>query len=260
MRCSIIIAIRNVVRRRLFSYAIFSYIGIIGFLFASSSASYAQLPGATLRDQLKSLEQLHGVEVRGLDRVRDEPARQTAGDLRRQVMGLLQNYSYVVLQSEDKDVRGVRILASQGPRADVRGIGVRKPAAAAATAKKDPRYEAQVINATLIGFAGHEYDMAMAIDGGTDAVILPASMMAVLGFDDGADLNDKIIRTADGAVEAKTGLLPAVRIGDAVAENVDVAFVPDGTAGGRAVLGNSFLKQFNVTFDSDTAQLMILPR
>lgn len=233
------------------------YMGLLVILF-TSSAAYAQLPGATLRDQLKSLERLHGVEVRGLDRVRDEPARQTAGDLRRQVMGLLRNYSYVVLQSEDKDVRGVRILASQGRRADVRGTETRQPTASAA--RRDPRLDAQMLNATLIGYAGHEYDMALAIDTGAETVILPASLRSVLGFDDGGELQDRIIKTSGGAVEAKVGLLPAMRIGEALAENVDVAFVPDGTAGGRAVVGNSFLKQVTVTYDSDTAQLMLMPR
>lgn len=256
MRCSFITEVRNVSRRRLVEIAVFSHVGLIGLLLASS-VCYAQLPGATLREQLRSLEQLHGVDVRGLDRVRDEPARQTAGDLRRQVMGLLQNYSYVVMQSEDKDVLGIRILASQGPGADVRGA-VRRPAAA--PAKRNPNIDAQTIDATLIGFGGHEYDMTLSIDTGAETVILPASMRAVLGVDDSAELQDKIVKTADGAVEAKAGLLPAIRVGDAVAENVDVAFVPDGGAGSRAVLGNSFLRQFKVTFDRDTAQLMLLPQ
>lgn len=253
MRCSIITAIRDAARRRLFALTAISFIGLVGVL-ATSSVGHAQLPGATLRDQLKSLEQLHGVEVRGLDRVGDEPARQTVGDLRRQVMGLLRNYSYVVLQSDDADVRGVRILASQGPAADVRS-GQRRSSPQAP--KRDARMDAQTINATLVGFGGREYDMPLAIDTGAESVILPASMRAVLGVDDSAELQDKTIKTPDGPVEAKAGLLPAVRVGEVVAENVDVAFVPDGSVGG-AVLGNSFLKQFKVSFDSDTAQLMIM--
>lgn len=238
----------------MFAFTAISLIGLIGVL-ATSSVGHAQLPGATLREQLKSLEQLHGVEVRGLDRVGDEPARQTAGDLRRQVMGLLRNYSYVVLQSDDEDVRGVRILASQGPAADVRSDAKRKPLPSAS--RRDARIDAQTINATLVGFGGREYDMPLSIDTGAESVILPASMRAVLGVDDSAELRDKVIRTQNGAVEAKAGLLPAVRVGDVVAENVDVAFVPDGSVGG-AVLGNSFLKQFKVSFDSETAQLMIM--
>ena len=43
------------------------------------TVSAAQIPGATLREQLKSLERLHGVEVRGLERIGDEPARATTG-------------------------------------------------------------------------------------------------------------------------------------------------------------------------------------
>ncbi|MBL8661157.1 MAG: retroviral-like aspartic protease family protein [Rhodospirillales bacterium] len=225
--------------------------------------SYAQIPGATLREQLKSLERLHGVDVRGLERIGDEPARATAGDLRGQVMGLLRNYSYVVLQTSDEDIRGVRILASQDAgRPDV---GARPVSTAAAPDRAGPAGESRsqvnghTLNATLMGFGGKEYDMSLTIDARVREVVLPASMKEVLGFDANS-LDDGVTKTAEGEVQAETGLLPAVRVGGMVAENVQVAFVADDAIDGRPLLGQSFLSNFNVTYDKDTAQLLLMPR
>ncbi len=225
--------------------------------------SHAQIPGATLREQLKSLERLHGVDVRGLERIGDEPAQATAGDLRGQVMGLLRNYSYVVLQSGDEDIRGVRILAPQGGgRPDVQP----KAASTAAKTRGDrssastrAQIDGHTLNATLMGFGGKEYDMTLTIDAKVQDVVLPASMKDVLGFD-AVSLEDGVTKTARGEVSSETGLLPAVRVGGMVAENVEVAFVADDAVDGRPLLGQSFLNNFNVTYDSDTAQLMLMPR
>lgn len=243
---------------------IFSFLLII-FALALPQISYAQIPGATLREQLKSLERLHGVDVRGLERIGDEPARATAGDLRGQVMGLLRNYSYVVLQANDEDIRGVRILASQDAgRPDVKT----RPAPATASAapgRAGPagdgrsQVDGHTLNATLMGFGGKEYDMSLTIDAGVRDVVLPASMKEVLGFDANS-LDDGVTKTAGGEVSAETGLLPAVRVGGMVAENVQVAFVADDAIDGRPLLGQSFLNNFNVTYDKDTAQLLLMPR
>ena len=153
------------------------------FLFAAILAllpetSLAQIPGATLREQLKSLERLHGVEVRGLERIGDEPARPTAaGDLRGQVMNLLRNYNYVVMQSSADQVRGVRILPSQrrgGPdvRPRISALGVQ------AVAQGKPPLDGQAVHVSLLGLGGREYEMTLAIDLAAKAVVLPAAMKA----------------------------------------------------------------------------------
>jgi aspartyl protease family protein len=221
--------------------------------------TFAQIPGATLREQLKSLERLHGVEVRGLERIGDEPARPTtASDLRGQVMSLLRNYNYVVLQSGENGVRGVRILPSQGSgRPDVRPK-VAAPVVQAAAEGKAP-IDGQPVYVSLLGLGGHEYDMNLAIDIAAKAVVLPAAMKAALGFD-GAELLDGVALTSTGKVRAEVGQLPAVRMGGTVAENVDVAFVADDAIGGRALLGESVLKHFSVTYDDEAAQLILTPR
>ncbi|MGZ9034099.1 MAG: aspartyl protease family protein [Rhodospirillales bacterium] len=212
--------------------------------------SLAQIPGATLREQLKSLERLHGVEVRGLERIGDEPARPTAaGDLRGQVMNLLRNYNYVVMQSSADQVRGVRILPSQrrgGPdvRPRISALGVQ------AVAQGKPPLDGQAVHVSLLGLGGREYEMTLAIDLAAKAVVLPAAMKAALGFE-GAELLDGAASTSAGRVRAEIGQLPAVRLGTIAAENVDVAFVADDAIGGRALLGESVLKHFNVSYDEE---------
>ncbi len=222
-------------------------------------ASFAQIPGATLREQLKSLERLHGVEVRGLERIRDEPARPTAaGDLRGQVMSLLTNYNYVVVQSGEVGVHGVRILPSQGRSGpDVRT----KPAApiVQVAAARNDALEGQSVPVSLLGLGGREYEMNLVIDVAAKAVVLPAAMKAALGFE-GAELLDAVAVTSAGKVRAEVGQLPAVRLGGIAAENVEVAFVADDAIGGRALLGESVLKYFTVNYDEDAAQVILTPR
>lgn len=220
---------------------------------------FAQIPGATLREQLRSLERMHGVEVRGLERIGDEPARPTAaGDLRGQVMSLLSNYNYVVMQSGAEGVHGVRILPSRGRG----GPDVRTKAAAPAVQAASLRNDAldgQAVAVSLLGLGGREYEMNLAIDVAAKAVVLPAAMKAALGFE-GAELLDGVAVTGAGKVRAEVGQLPAVRIGGIAAENVDVAFVADDAMGGRAVVGESVLQHFNVTYDEDAAQVILRPR
>ena len=222
------------------------------------SICLAQIPGSTLREQLKSLERLHGVEVRGLERIGDEPARPTAaGDLRGQVMNLLRNYNYVVMQSGEDGVRGVRILPSRGGGPEVRP----RPSAALepAVVKDKPPLDGQAVQASLLGLGGREYEMTLVIDVAAKAVVLPSAMKAALGFE-GAELLDGVASTSAGRVRAEVGQLPAVRLGGLAAENVDVAFVADDAVGGRALLGEGVLKNFNVSYDEETAQLIIAPR
>lgn len=223
------------------------------------ATGFSQIPGATLREQLKSLERLHGVEVRGLERIGDERARPTlAGDLRGQVMSLLRNYNYVVMQSDRDGVRGVRILPSQGGGGPEVRPKVTTRAVQAAAHKRTPM-DGQAVQVSLLGLGGHEYEMTLAIDLAAKAVVLPAAMKAALGFDE-AELLDGVASTGAGRVRAEVGQLPAVRLGGVAAENVDVAFVADDALGGRAVLGESVLSHFNVSYDEEAAQLIISPR
>ncbi len=257
MRGTFITPIRNVtsgVHRSLINSS-FLFAAVLALL---PSICFAQIPGATVRDQLKSLERLHGVEVRGLERIGDEPARPTAADdLRGQVMNLLRNYNYVVMQTGDDGVRGVRILPSQagGPR--VRPGS--SPAAAPAVVQDKPPLDGQAVQASLLGLGGREYEMTLVIDVAAKAVVLPLAMKAALGFD-GAELLEGVASTGAGRVRAEVGQLPAVRLGGLVAENVDVAFVADDAAAGRALLGEGVLKMFNVSYDEEAAQLIIAPR
>ncbi len=258
MRGAIITPIRNVTSG-VHSASRLSPLILAAILAFLPSISAAQIPGATLREQLKSLERLHGVEVRGLERIGDEPARPTAAaDLRGQVMNLLRNYNYVVMQSGGGGVRGVRILPSQG-----RGTLELRPGAAApllaAVAEAKPPMHGQTVQVSLLGLGGREAEMALAIDVAAKAVVLPAAMKAALGFE-GAELLDGVASTSAGRVRAEVGQLPAVRLGGVAAENVDVAFVADDAIGGRALMGDSVLKHFNVSYDEEAAQLIIAPR
>jgi hypothetical protein len=161
------------------------------------------------------------------------------------------------MQSGEDGVRGVRILPTRSGGPEVRPQA--SPAVAPAVVRDKPPLDGQAVQVSLLGLGGREYEMALVIDVAAKAVVLPSAMKAALGFE-GAELLDWVASTGAGRVRAEVGQLPAVRLGGLVAENVDVAFVADDAVGGRALLGESVLKNFNVSYDEEAAQLIIAPR
>jgi aspartyl protease family protein len=217
-------------------------------------AAFACLPRAEaaeggLRGQLRALAASEGLSVTGLDRVDqaravDLPA---AGDVTQRLEALLRGYNYAILYKADGRVDGVRILG-------VGRAGLPKITEVAVPAQRNGSHH--MVDAVLAGPTGLWVSQRLMLDTGASTIVLPTSAIPGLGFRPG-DLTDGMVETAGGKVEAKTGTLAQVTIGQAVERDVAVTFIPDEKIGQAALLGMSFLDRFQVTID-DQANRIIL--
>lgn len=203
----------------------------------------------SLRGQLRALAASEGLSVTGLDRVDqaravDLPA---AGDVTHRLEALLRGYNYAILYKADGRVDEVRILG-------VGRAGLPKVTEVAVPAQRNGSHH--MIDAVLAGPTGLWISQRLMLDTGASTIVLPASAIPGLGFRPG-DLTDGMVETAGGKVEAKTGTLTTVTIGQAVVRDVAVTFLPDEKIGRAALLGMSFLNRFQVTIDDQTNQIIL---
>ncbi len=117
----------------------------------------------------------------------------------------------------------------------------------------------QLVDVVLVGPGQAPVTVSLMVDTGASTVVLPASMMRVLGFSP-EDLRDGWTQTANGRVRAKMGMLASVDVGSAVAEEVKVTFLDDQKLGGSKLLGMSFLQRFRMTIDDANGRIILSDR
>ena len=201
-----------------------------------------------LQAQLRSLADDEGFALVGLTRVEDEPARPTeAQELALRLQLLLDGYNYFALYSADGRLTAVHILGEQPPA---------PPPPNRFFVRTTRRGQHHLVDATLTGPTGVWLQRQMILDTGASTVVLPTSLIPVLGIDE-ASLSQGWADTAGGRVQAKSGRLAAVAVGKAEARDVPVIFISDAQLGDKALLGMSFLQNFEFTID-DFAQQVIL--
>lgn len=207
---------------------------------ATAPAAQAEAIEGGLRAQLEDLAAREGLTLRGLERVEAASARELAGEsLEERLRWLLVGFNYMLLHDADGAVAELRILGAQtaeptGPRRF-----------SVPTARRGPHH---LVDTVLVGPTGAWQQRSLILDTGASTIVLPASMIATLGFR-AADLADGWVETAGGRVEAKVARLDSVTAGQAVARDVEVTFIEDAQLGGKALLGMSFLDRFQLSID-----------
>lgn len=214
---------------------------------ASPVQLLAQAPTPDLRVQLRELAAAHGFVLKGLERLGDDAARPVGGDLRHQIERLLEKYNFVLLHDADGGIAEVRISYPK------QAAPILPDTYAIQTTRKGLHH---VVEAVLIGPGSARQTTSLMVDTGATTVVLPASMMAPLGFRPD-DLRDGWSQTANGRIAIKRGTLASLWIGDVVAHDVAVAFVVDPRLPDTRLLGMSFLGRFRVTLD-EADDLLIL--
>jgi aspartyl protease family protein len=214
---------------------------------------------ADLRAQLNELATMYGFEIQGLGLVGNESARVVSGDVRQQLDRLLGGYNYVVVDDEQGDIGKVIILAvgEAGvlPEVGISNINILSPPGThVIPARREGAH--QVVDAVVVGPGQAPVAVSLMVDTGASTVVLPASMIALLGFDD-EELRDGWTQTANGRVLAKIGTLDSVDVGTAVVEGVDVTFLDDRRLGGSKLLGMSFLQHFSLTIDDANSRIIL---
>ncbi len=214
---------------------------------ASPAQLLAQAPATDLRIQLRELAAAHGFILKGLETLGDDAATPVGGDLRHQIERLLEKYNFVLLHDADGGIAEVRISYPK------QAAPILPDTYAIQTTRMGQHY---LVEAVLIGLESARMRTSLIVDTGATTVVLPASMIAPLGFRPD-DLRDGWSQTANGRIAIKQGTLASLWIDDVVAHDVAVAFVVDPRLPDTRLLGMSFLGRFRVTLD-EADDLLIL--
>jgi len=116
-----------------------------------------------------------------------------------------------------------------------------------------------LVSLAVSGSGAYWETVEMIIDTGADVIVLPASMIAKLGIDEGT-LAPRIMQTANGKADAKIGKLQGVRIEGEILEDVDVAFVDDALLSNKGLLGMSALGRYKLVIDNESRLVTLIKK
>lgn len=120
-----------------------------------------------------------------------------------------------------------------------------------------------IIRAALVGPNGHTQLVSFIVDTGATDVILPASMIALLGFRE-SELYAVSVQTAHGVTDGRRGFLRSLELGGPdvsdVIERVPVMFMSDEDTAGHALMGMSVLGRYTMTIEDDRDRIILVKR
>jgi aspartyl protease family protein len=120
-----------------------------------------------------------------------------------------------------------------------------------------------IIRAAVVGPNGHTQLVSFIVDTGATDVVLPASMIAKLGYR-GSELDPISVQTANGVTEGQRGFLRSLELGGPdhsdVLQRVAVMFMSDDATGGYALMGMSVLGRYNMTIEDAEDQIILVKR
>jgi aspartyl protease family protein len=198
---------------------------------------------------LRRLAEANGFAVEGLERVRGEEAREARGDPLRQIETLLTDFNHTIERAPGGGIVRLAILGRK------RQIAPPPDQVSVATLRRGRHH---VVEAVVRGKGGAALTVPLIVDTGASMVVLPASLIAPLGFRP-EDLETARMQTANRTVEGRVGMLRSVAVGGMAASDVHVAFIDDALLDGAMLLGMSYLSRFRLTID-DRNDLILLTR
>jgi len=115
----------------------------------------------------------------------------------------------------------------------------------------------------LVGPNGRTQLVSFIVDTGATDMILPASMIAKLGFRE-SELSTMSVQTAHGVTEGRRGFLRSLELGGPdisdVIRRVPVTFMSDADTGGYALMGMSVLGRYTMTIEDDPDRIILVKR
>lgn len=215
-------------------------------------------------DELARLQAEHGFELTGADLVEGALGHAEGEDPWRRLRMLLERFDHIILQGAGGTVERVIILGRTSVVAPPQVV-LHEPAPGSDDANGDIELETirsgnqHSVLVILEGSDGRRVERVLLVDTGADSVVLPASMIAALGIDDDS-LGTSDVQTANGITQARTGLLPAVWLGERRIARVQAAFLPDDRLGNAGLLGMSVLGRYRLTIDDEHSRLRLTTR
>lgn len=117
-----------------------------------------------------------------------------------------------------------------------------------------------VVRVALVGPNGETHNRSLLVDTGATEVVLPSSMIKMLGFKQN-QLQEAYAQTANGVIPAWRGRLKTIELGgpdrSEVLPRINVMFIDDDALGGAGLLGMNVLGKYNVTFLDSEDQILL---
>jgi aspartyl protease family protein len=204
--------------------------------------------GDDLYGQIESLQNQMKFQVVGLDNIGDEPKVRLRGSPERQLEKALASYNHVITRDLKGKIEKV-VIINKKQKTDTHRIML------------PTRYEGGhfLVSLSVSGSGDYWETVEMIIDTGADLMVLPRSMIAKLGIEEGA-LTQRTMQTANGRVDAKVGKLQGVMIEGELLENVDAAFVDDALLNHKSLLGMSALGRYKLVIDNESREVMLIKK
>jgi clan AA aspartic protease (TIGR02281 family) len=214
--------------------------------------------------ELERLADVHGFEVRGLEKTEGAVGDAAEKGLYPRLRTLLENFDHVIIQDPDGGVARVIVLGEiepfepPPPSLPARGAAPGQPAAEGGDiVVESVRQGAQhLVQVMLEGQGSAKVQRKLLVDTGADFLVLPLSLASELGMDR-RKLREREMQTANGKVRARIGILPALWLGEQRIAGVETAFIEDDKMDGNALLGMSVLGRYKLTIDDDKNRITL---
>ncbi len=216
------------------------------------------LVAETLADQLRTLAAQHQFTVSGLERTADSPAMRAQGELPQRLRAMLREYDFVLVNPPDGRVERLIILGRKGaaPPPPVASSEVVVDQEQEITLETIRSGEHHLVDAVLIGTRGERHPIQLLVDTGASSVVLPYSLVSVLGIDP-TTLRSRQVQTANGVLTAGVTALPAMELAGSLVNDIETAFIDDDLLGGMALLGMSLLGRYRITLEDHAMTLQV---
>jgi aspartyl protease family protein len=154
-----------------------------------------------------------------------------------------------ILGSADSEVSVAAAVETSGPKT-----------LTLKTTRSGPHH---IIRAAVIGPNGRTQLVSFIVDTGATDMVLPASMIAKLGFRN-SELEPIAVQTANGVAEGQRGFLRSLELGGLdqkdVLQRVPVMFISDADIGGIALMGMTVLGRYNMTIEDADDRIILVKR
>ena len=198
-----------------------------------------------LYSQIQSLAEQHQFTVKGLDNIGDAETISVAGTVEQQLALLMAGFNHIIIRNDNTDIERLVILGEKTANHLGRIV--------VPIVTKNNHY---FINASIKGTDNIWIDLELLIDTGANSMVLPLSKMNELKLSI-EDMKKTQLQTVNGKVDAYTGQLPALEVGNEIVENIAVAFVEDNLMGEYSLLGMSFLGKYRFAIDDVKNQILL---
>jgi aspartyl protease family protein len=215
----------------------------------------------SLAEQLRQLAQQHHFVLKGDEHTEDFPASDASGPLPQRLKRMLWGFNFILINPPDRKIERLIILGRKGapPPPPVSQTEFEDSGAKAVVLETGGSARQSTVEATLIGPHGASEQTRLIVDTGATSVVLPESMIQRLGINS-RTLRSQQIHTANGVTNGQVGQLHAMRLGDEVIRNIEVAFINDASIGNKALLGMSVLSRYKIVLDDSAKTLTLLPK